>query len=131
MRSHVLLIIGLTLSVVACQNADQDSPEQAVETKSYKYEGILRHAHKHTDQLDLLNAALANSDLAASKKPARWLQRHDTMIGVPDDWQPYRAELRDAARAVENATDIEAAVAASLRISEQCQNCHTAAGIAN
>ena len=123
MKSHVLLIIGLALSVAACDNA--------VETKSYQYEGILRHAHKHADQLDLLNDALANGDLAASKLPARWLERHDTMIGVPEDWQPYRAEMRDAARAVESATDIEVAVAASLRISEQCQNCHTAAGIIN
>ena len=129
MKSHVYLIIGLTLIMSACERAEQDAPPQAVESPSYEYDGILRHMHRHADQIDLLNNALANDDIDASKSPARWLHRHDTMIGVPVDWQPYLAELREAARVVESADDIAAAEAASLRIVEQCRDCHAAAGI--
>ena len=129
MKSHVYLIIGLTLIMSACERAEQDAPPQAVESPSYEYDGILRHMHRHADQIDLLNNALANDDIDASKSPARWLHRHDTMIGVPVDWQPYLADLREAARVVESADDLAAAEAASLRIVEQCRDCHAAAGI--
>ena len=128
MKSHVLFVIGLTLSVAACENAEQDAPRQAADEISYEYDGILRHLHRHADQIDLLNNALANHDIDASKLPARWLQRHDTMVDVPADLQPYLAAMREAARAAESATDVEAAGAASNRIAEQCQGCHAAVG---
>ena len=41
----------------------------------------------------------------------------------------YLAGMREAARAVEGAADLETASAASERITEQCQGCHAAAGI--
>ena len=146
MKLQVLLIIGFGLSVTGCENKEQAAPEQAVaptvesvateapvaalpEMESYVYEGILRHMHSHADQIDLLNDALADNDLEAAKLPARWLWRHETMTGVPDDWQPYLADMRQAARDVESATDLATARAAAARISENCQACHSAVGM--
>jgi len=148
MKLHVLLIIGFTLSLTACENMEQAAPEQeaeattiapaaeskateepAAEKASYYFDGIVKHMHAHADQVDLINDALADEDLDASKLPARWLWRHDTMIGVPTDWQPYLAGMREAARDVAGAADLETASAASERITEQCQGCHAAAGI--
>jgi mono/diheme cytochrome c family protein len=57
------------------------------------------------------------------------LWRHDRMSDVPTEWLPYLVSMREAARAVENAADLETARAASNRITEQCQACHAAAGI--
>ena len=148
MKLHVLLIIGFTLSLTACENKEQTAPEQeaeatvtapaaesmateepATEKASYYFDGIVKHMHAHADQLDLINDALSDDELDASKLPARWLWRHDTMIGVPTDWQPYLADMREAARAIGGAADLETASAASERITEQCQGCHAAAGI--
>ena len=143
MKLQVLLIIGFALSATGCENKEQAEPEQAAEAtttapvaesmttdkESYQYDGILRHMHAHADQIDLLNNALANGDLDASKLPARWLWRHDTLSGVPADWQQYLTGMREAARDAESATDLETARAASKRITEQCQACHTAVGI--
>ena len=143
MKLHVLLIIGLGLSVAGCGNKQQAAPEQTAvpaaepmatespiaEMQSYEYEGILRHMHTHADQMDLLNDALADGDLEASKLPARWLWRHETMTGVPDDWQPHMAGMRQAARDVESSTDLATARAAATRISENCQACHSAIGM--
>lgn len=137
MKLHVLLIIGFALSVTGCENKEQAAPaaesmateDPAAEEKAYQYDGILEHMHSHADQIDVLNIALADGDLDASKLPARWLWRHSTLIGVPTDWQPYLVGMRDAARDVENAADLETARAASKRITEQCQACHAAAGI--
>jgi len=143
MKLHVLLIIGFALSVSGCENKEQAAPEQATapaaestateaptaEVESYEYAGILRHMHSHADRIDVLNDALADDDLEAGKLPARWLWRHKTMTGVPEDWQPYLADMRQAARDVEGATDLATARAAAARISENCQGCHTLVGM--
>ena len=134
MKLHVLLIVGFALSVGACANSEQAAPEQAAEAtaaemESYEYAGILRHMHSHADQIDILNGALDDDDLEASKLPARWLWRHKSMTGIPDDWQPYLADMRQAARDVESATDLASARTAATRINENCQACHSAVGI--
>ena len=148
MKLHVLLIIGFALSVTGCGKKDQAAPEPAdeaqttapaaepmaaedpaTEKKSYQYDGFLEHMHTHADQIDSINIALADGDLDAVRKPAAWLSRHDPVSGIPADWQPYLAGMREAARAVESAPDIETATAASILITEQCQGCHAAAGI--
>jgi len=139
MKFYVLLIIGFTLSFAACGSKEEALPEQtaapaATETpvpgaESFYFDGIIKHMHAHADQLDQINIALADGDLDASKLPARWLWRHDTISGVPDDLQPYLIGMREAARAVENAADLETARAASKRIVKQCQGCHTATGV--
>ena len=148
MKLHVLLIIGFALSVTGCEKKEQATPEQAdeaqttapaaepmatedpaVEKESYQYDGFLKHMHAHADQIDRINNALADDNLDATITPARWLSRHDTMSGIPADWEPYLVGMREAARAVENAADLETARAASKRITEQCQGCHAAAGI--
>jgi len=141
MKLHVLLIIGFALGVTGCENKEQAAPEQAaeaesmaaeeaaVEETSYYFDGIVRHMHAHADQVDIIDIALADGDLEASKLPARWLWRHDRMSDVPTQWQPYLVDMRAAARDIENATDLESARGASKRITEQCQACHIAAGI--
>ena len=142
MKLHVLLIIGFALSVAGCGNKDQAAPEQkaevetaapvtesmAIDKTSYEYDGILRHMHAHADQIDLINDALADDDLEATKVPARWLWRHDTLHGVPEAWQPYLSDMRQAARDLGGATDLATARAAATRVTAQCQGCHTAVG---
>jgi hypothetical protein len=141
MKLHMLLIIGFALSVTGCENKEQAAPEQAAEAESmaaeepvaekdeYHFDGIVKHMHSHADQVDLIDIALDDGDLEGSKLPARWLWRHDRMSDVPTEWLPYLVNMREAARAVENAADLETARAASNRITEQCQACHAAAGI--
>lgn len=148
MKLHVLLIIGFALSVTGCGKKEQAAPGQmdkaqttapaaepmaaedpATEKKSYQYDGFLEHMHAHADQIDSINIALSDGDLDAARKAAAWLSRHDPVSDIPVDWQPYLAGMREAARAVESAPDLETAHAASIRITEQCQGCHAAAGI--
>jgi hypothetical protein len=143
MKLYVLLIIGFALSMSGCGNKEQAAPEQeaeapatapaaepmAADKESYYFDGIVKHMHSHADQVDVIDIALDDDDLEAAKLPARWLWRHDRMSDVPTDWLPYLVSMREAARAVESATDLETARAASKRITEQCQACHIAAGV--
>ena len=148
MKLHVLLIVGFALGATGCEKQEQVAPEQADEAqttapaaapmaaedaasekKFYEYVGFLEHMHTHADQVDEINMALADGDLDAAKGPAAWLSRHKPASGIPSALQPHLAGMREAARDVENAPDLETAHTASLRVTRQCQACHAAAGI--
>jgi hypothetical protein len=92
-------------------------------------DAFLKHMHRHADEVDDLNLALADGDLDAAIASANWLSRHDAVTGIPPEWQLYLDGMREAARAVGEASDPEAARLPAERITENCQGCHVAAGM--
>jgi predicted amidohydrolase YtcJ len=90
---------------------------------------FIEHMHRHAEYLDAMNTALAEGNFDAAMTPAYWLSRHDEVDGIPAEWRPYLESVREAARNVEDSTDLESARAAAEPITEQCQGCHTAAGV--
>ncbi len=141
MKLQTLLVFGLALSMTACAEKDQaatevvdKAPAPAAEafpatTEKWRNDEFLAHMHRHADYLDDLNIALAEGDIVAAMTPAYWLSRHDSVEGVPSEWQPYLDGMRAASLDVEKSKDLESARAASERITVQCQGCHAAAGI--
>lgn len=153
MKLYLLLIAGIAFSVMGCAEKEQAVPEDANETqlstpaaeamaedesaeapaaekKSWESDSFLEHMHTHAEQLDRINFALDDGDLEAAMTPAFWLSRHEAVSGIPAEWQPFLAGMREAASAVENAPDIATAQAAAGRITQQCQACHAASGVA-
>ena len=143
MKLHTLLIVGFALSMTGCAEKDQALPEAVDEVQSpppaaeaspakkgeWQDDAFLKHMHRHADELDNLNLALADGDLDAAKTSANWLSRHDGVSGIPPEWQLYLINMREAADAVAEATSLEAARLPAERITENCQGCHIAAGI--
>jgi len=138
MRLHTLLIVGFAFGMAGCAEKEQAVPEAvdeapppaAVEkTKEWLDDAFLQHMHRHADELDNLNIALADGDLDTAKASANWLSRHDGVSRIPPEWQRYLVGMREAADAVAEATDLEAARPPAERITENCQGCHVAAGI--
>lgn len=143
MKLYILLIVGFALNATGCAEKEQAVPEPmadaqvtapavdapAAEKQGWQSDTFLNHMHVHAEQLDKINFALADDDLHSAMTPAFWLSRHETVSGVPDEWQPYLSGMREAAKAVENAPDLAAARTAAKRISEQCQGCHDTAGV--
>lgn len=145
MRIHALLIVGFALCVAGCVEKDPAVPAQGDDTETAANsaaadlpsakksvmgsEAFIRHMHVHASHLDDLNTALVNGDLESAQTPAHWLLRHEGVTGHPDDWQPHIDNMRDAARAVTEAPDIETARAAAQRLTEGCRGCHAAAGV--
>jgi mono/diheme cytochrome c family protein len=112
----------------APEPAVEVSPEPA-KPEAVVDEEFTNHMHAHAEQLDELMFALADGDLDGAMTPAYWLGRHKTVRGIPDEWQHFVSGVREAALAVESANDIETARAAAEEISNQCQGCHTVAGV--
>ena len=140
MRVHALLLTVFALCLSACgkqEPAETGQPvadesavaEEAAAERPEFDQAFIDHMHAHAEQLDELMFALADGDLEGAMTPAFWLSRHETVAGVPDEWQQYLAGMREAAAEVEAAGDLETATAAAERVSDQCQACHNAAGI--
>ena len=143
MKLSTLLIVGFALSMAGCAEKEQPVPEavnevqapppaaevETAKAEEWQNDAFLKHMHRHADELDNLNMALADGDLDAAKASANWLSRHDGLSGIPPEWQLYIVSMREAADAVAEAPDLEAARAPSERITENCQGCHVAAGI--
>ena len=99
------------------------------DVQEWRNEALLDHMHAHAEQLDDLNFALDDGDLFRASTSAYWLGRHDAIKGLPDSLQPHVIDMRDAAREVEAAEDVETAKAAAKRIGEACQACHDMADV--
>ena len=152
MKLHMLLVLGLTVGFAGCAEKEQPAPEEAgtvdadvpavtedaavepaemtADVPEWRTSAFMDHMHAHAEHLDDLNFALDDGDLEAAMMPAYWLSRHKTVGGLPDELQPYLVGMREAARAVEEAQDLEAARAAAQKIAKQCQACHAAVGVA-
>jgi hypothetical protein len=143
MKLHSLLIVGFALSMTACTERELAVPEAVDEAQApppaaeaspakieeWRNDAFLKHMHRHADELDDLNFALADGDLDAAITSANWLSRHDAVTGIPPEWRLYLDGMREAASAVGEASDLEAARLAAERITDNCQGCHVAAGI--
>ena len=151
MKLHMLLVLGLTAGIVGCAEKEQTAPEQSgameedvsavteeaavepevtpAEVEDWRDSAFMDHMHAHAEHLDDLNFALDDGDLEAAMTPAYWLSRHKTVSGLPEELQPYLVNMREAARAVEEAGDLDAARAAAQQIAKECQACHAAVGV--
>ncbi len=143
MKLHSLLIVAFALSMTGCAEKEQTVPEAVDEAQApppaaeaspakieeWRNDAFLKHMHRHADRVDDLNIALADGDLDTAITSANWLSRHDLVTDIPSEWQLYLDGMREAARAVAEATDLEAARVPAERITENCQGCHIAVGI--
>lgn len=140
MKLQSLLIVGLALFVTACAEKKEPAPEPAAEPapepqaaapveQPGRGEAFIDHMHAHAEQLDNLNFALADDDLAGAMTAAYWLSGHQEVAGLQEEWRPFLEGMREAAQAVEEAADLDAARVAAERINENCQGCHKAAGV--
>jgi hypothetical protein len=145
MKLQLILAVAVACCVSACGERPSPQPveppqtaepagktepaaEQAQITVAVDDE-FINHMHAHAEQMDDLMFALSDGDLEGAMTPAYWLSGHKTVDGVPEEWQQYVTGMREAARAVESAENIDAARAAAEDISRHCQGCHTAAGV--
>lgn len=140
MNIHTLWIVAIALCLSACGKQEPAEPQPPENDQSAAPadktivafdEAFLDHMHAHAERLDDLMFALADDDLAGASTPAYWLSQHETVTGVPEEWQQYVTSMRNAAVEVEMADDLDTARAAAEEISAQCQECHAAAGVSD
>lgn len=140
MKARMYWTTVIALCAVACteqqpppqpaEEAPTPAPvEESAQQMVIQDQGFIDHMHTHAEKMDELMFALADGDLDAAMTPAYWLGGHQSPEGIRAEWQPYLNGMREAALAVELATDLDTARAAAEQITAHCQACHAAAGV--
>jgi len=96
----------------------------AQETGAEDISEVAMHMHEHLARITTIKALLIMGNLDGIREPATWLADHETVAGLPMNFEPYVGLMRQYAREVNNATDIEAAAIAVSGMARTCSNCH-------
>jgi hypothetical protein len=90
---------------------------------------IADHMHEHLTRIGTIKAAIVAGRLAGVREPATWLADHETVTGLPPDFESYVAQMRSYARHVIEAEDLATAAGAVSKMAKTCGNCHLVNGV--
>ena len=82
----------------------------------------------HFQTVSAIKDAVIAGDLDTAREMAAVLTQREATTQRPIDWQPHVSDLVAAARAAENASDLEAASKATALMGSSCGTCHQAVG---
>ena len=85
---------------------------------------VVAHMHEHLTRITTIKAHIIMGKLDGLREPATWLAQHDSVNGLPTNFEPYIEVMRNYARRVVNAPDLNAAAASVSDMAETCGNCH-------
>jgi cytochrome c556 len=87
---------------------------------------VLEHMHAHSDAVLAIRQSVIAGSLDGVAESARWLVEHETPSDVAASWADYVPAMRAAAQEALDASDLEAAAAATSRLGLACGGCHGA-----
>lgn len=112
-----LAMNGVAMPPVSAQ--EQDADESAVAT----------HMHEHLERITTIKSMIVMGNLDGVREPAAWLADHETVPGLPANFEPYVGLMREYAREVNNAPDLKTAAIAVSQMAKTCSNCHLVNGV--
>jgi hypothetical protein len=128
MSRFVLPVSFLFMTIaIACGGSGQPSPGQT--PAAAPAATVASHMTDHFTRVHEVEEAVIRGDLEAAAEPARWLQSHASMEGLPAGGEPFVAEMRNAASAVASTASVGNAAVATATMVATCGRCHTAAGV--
>ena len=89
---------------------------------------VASHMMDHFTRVHDIEEAVIRGDLEAAVEPARWLQSHVSMEGLPAGSEPFISEMRNAASAVASTDAVGNAAVATATMLATCGKCHAATG---
>lgn len=153
MRVHTFLLVSIALGMAGCAEKEEAAADAATDiepvapeetaapvdehapdhTKAviqdWRTTELLDHMHVHAVHLDDINYALDDDDIDGARSAAQWIAQHNDVADLPSELLPFVDGMREAAIAVETASDLDTARAAADQIVAQCRACHDAEGI--
>jgi cytochrome c553 len=110
----LLCLVGLALA------AAQTQPQQPAASA-----GMGQHMDQHFGRVVEIQEAVIRGDIEAAREDARWMAGHEEP-GVPPSARSHVDEMKRAARAVADATDVAAAATGTAQMAAACGDCHAA-----
>jgi hypothetical protein len=87
---------------------------------------IADQMHEYLAQITTIKSFVIMGNLDGAREPATWLAEHETVSGLPENFEPYTEMMRSYAREVVGAPDLKAAAKSVSRMARTCGNCHLA-----
>ncbi|MDX1404095.1 MAG: hypothetical protein R3192_06145 [Woeseiaceae bacterium] len=109
---YVVSIVVLAVSAFAAQDIDEAESE------------VAEHMHEHLARISTIKSFIIMGNLDGIREPAIWLADHETVDGLPANFEPYVSLMRQYAREVNNAQDFESAAISVSQMARTCSNCH-------
>ncbi len=116
------LFLTLTIACGGAQAPEEQTPAAAPAS------AVTSHMTDHFTRVHDIEEAVIRGDLEAAAEPAKWLQSHVTMEGLPAGSEPFISEMRNAASAVASTDAVGNAAVATATMLATCGKCHAATG---
>jgi hypothetical protein len=85
---------------------------------------VATHMHEHLDRITDIKTSIIMGQLDGVRAPATWLAEHESVPGLPANFVPYVEMMREYARQVVMAADLDSAAVAVSSMARTCGNCH-------
>jgi cytochrome c553 len=85
---------------------------------------VATHMHEHLTRITTIKAHIIMDDLDGVREPAAWLAEHESVTGLPANYEPYVELMRMYARQVVAAPDLKSAAKSVSQMARNCGNCH-------
>ncbi len=85
---------------------------------------VADHMHEHLTRITMIKSAIIAGKLEDVREPATWLADHETVAGLPTEFEPYVTQMRSYARQVIEAPDLDSAAESVSNMAITCGNCH-------
>ena len=108
-----LALLVATPRLSPAQGVDPDNPSE-----------VASHMHEHLERISEIKKQIIRGNLDGVNDPATWLAEHESVSGLPKNFEPYVELMRNYAHQVLAAPDLSAAAVAVSRMARTCGNCH-------
>ncbi len=116
LRFASLLSLILLVSVPYISFAQSESDDEL--------STVAAHMHEHLARISMIKSFIIADNLDGVREPATWLAEHDSVPGLPENFEPYVELMRVYARQVVEALDLKSAADSVSRMARNCGNCH-------
>ena len=122
MKTASWLVANLTLGLLAIVPGSALPQEPGADNTS----NVGNHMHEHLGRITTIKTSIIMGDLDSVREPAKWIAEHESVSGLPENYQPYVESMRQNAREVVAASDLQSAATAVSNMAITCANCHQA-----
>lgn len=120
-RLAILPILALVAAGPRAAPAQAESDEQATT--------VADHMHAQLTVLTTIKSAIIAGRLEDAREHATWLADHETVAGLPENFEPFLAKMRTYARHVIEAKELLSAAESVSKMAQTCGACHLANGV--
>lgn len=118
--ASILLVVVFAMVPRLLQSQETDADSGSV---------VAIHMHEHLTRITTIKAHIIMGDLDGVRPPAAWLAEHEAVSGLPANFERYVELMREFARQVVEAPDLDSAAVSVSRMARACGNCHLVNGV--